>query len=215
MDWRLWQYSPKGKGYQKFHTSLIIIWYKGKKGFFWWCINSQILITAYKITWRAQFHEIYCIALRSHPCQDCWKGSYTFTDFFYSFPMLQALNSSHSYLIPPVSQFSSNAVRIPTVGLKGGRRKFSICCDSLAAPGATQACAQDRTNPQIWPTDWPGQSGFQNHTTIPFLKKSIYDPSKFTYGLKCDKRLDMVCLYEDYCILLKSSLGCVHAPKLH
>lgn len=48
---------------------------------------------------------------------------------FHSFPVLHTLNSSHSYLMPSVSQFSADTVRIPTVGLKGGRRKFSISCD--------------------------------------------------------------------------------------
>lgn len=177
-----------------------IIWYKGKKGFFWWWTSSQILITAHKITWtQVPWNTLHCSEIPP-----------LLGGIFHFYPLLplctpsQCCTPSTAPIAPSESHLSSNIVTIPTMGLTGGTRKFSKCCDPWELQGPPQAV--HRTGPTLRPGHW---------LTSSISEKSIHDPSKFTYGLKCDKRLHMACSYEEYCMLLKNSLGCVHASKVH
>lgn len=141
---------------------------------------------------------------------------------FHFYPLLPLSTPSHCCTLwtapiptwSSVTQFSSNTVRIPAVGLKGVEEGFPPAAPPDSSKGL-QACAQDRTDPQIWSLTDQLSLVFRITPWFHFWKTSIHDPSKFTYGLKCDKRLDMDCSYEDYCMFLKSLLGFVHPSKTH
>lgn len=154
MGWRLWQYSPKGKGYKIFHTSLIIILYKGKKGFFfgdaqpheYWLQHTEVpeghsSMTCIALLWDPLLLRI---AKRDLPLLPISSS-------FRSFPVLHTPTSSHSYLIPSVSQFSSNTVRI-TVGLKWDTRKLSICAIPDSSRGHPSLCPGLTLRSDHWPT---------------------------------------------------------------
>lgn len=177
MGWRLWQYSPKGEGYKKLHTFPIIICIKAKRDFSgdaqahkYWLQHREIPEGHNSMKYIALLWDPTPakIAKRDLPLLPTSSTS-------HCFPMLHIPNSSHSYLTPSLSQFSYSIVRIPAVGLQGGRRKFSICCHPWQLQGPSRPVHRTGQPSDLIP-DWPVQSGFQNHTIIPFLKQALMIP---------------------------------------
>lgn len=144
MGWRLWQSSPKGKGYKIFHTSLIIILYKGKKGIFfgdaqpheYWLQHTEVPEGHSSMT---------CIALLWDPLLlRLLKG------IFHFYPFLPLSTPSQCCTLPPAPiptlspQWASSVLILWELqwGWSGIQESYPYV-RYLTAPGATPACAQD------------------------------------------------------------------------
>lgn len=101
MGWRLWQHSPKGEGYKKFHTFLIIICVKTKKDFSGDAQAHKYQLQHIEIPEEHSATKYIALLWDPTPAKIAKRDLPLLptSSTFHSFPLLHTLNSSHSYLI--------------------------------------------------------------------------------------------------------------------